>query len=52
MEARAFLDYVDPWINWDWLSTHGPLFLSALQQHVVLTVIAITIGLAILTWSA
>ena len=38
---------VDPWINWDWLSTHVPLFLAALQQHVMLTLIAVAVGTAI-----
>src|ERR1700682_374060 len=37
----------DPWIRWDWLSTHIPSILDALQQHVILTVIAVVVGLAI-----
>jgi osmoprotectant transport system permease protein len=47
MSARVFLDVVDPWINWDWLSTHIPLVLGALGEHVELTTIAIAAGLAI-----
>jgi osmoprotectant transport system permease protein len=47
MAARLFLDYVDPWINWDWLSTHTHLFFDALLQHVVLTAIALGGGLVI-----
>jgi osmoprotectant transport system permease protein len=47
MPAGEFLDIVDPWINWDWLSTHVPLVMDALQQHVILTVIAVLAGLAI-----
>jgi osmoprotectant transport system permease protein len=47
MHVGLFLDYVDPWINWDWLSTHIPLVLDALTEHVELTVIAIAVGLAI-----
>src|SRR3954465_899093 len=47
MSAALFLDSVDPWINWDWLSTHIPLVLDALTQHLELTVIAIGVGLAI-----
>ncbi len=47
MGQGPFLDIVDPWINWDWLSTHVPLFLSALQEHVTLTAIAVFAGLAI-----
>jgi len=46
MLAGLFL-YDDPWINWDWLSTHIPLVLDALTQHVELTVIAIAAGMAI-----
>jgi osmoprotectant transport system permease protein len=37
----------DPWVNWDWLSTHVPLFASALQEHLTLTAIAIAGGLAL-----
>ena len=47
MGQRIFLAYVDPWINWDWLSTHGQLFAAALLQHVELTLVAVGVGLAI-----
>ena len=47
MPARLFLEVVDPWVNWDWLSKHIPLVLDALQQHVALTAIAVIAGLAI-----
>jgi osmoprotectant transport system permease protein len=47
MPGREFLDYVDPWVNWTWLSTHVPLFLDALQQHIMLTAIAVVGGLAL-----
>lgn len=47
MAARLFLDYVDPWINWTWLSTHVAYVLNAVEQHLVLTVIAVAIGLLI-----
>src|SRR5205809_7614298 len=47
MPARLFLDTVDPWINWDWLSTHVPYVWAALEQHMVLTVIAVAAGLII-----
>ena len=47
MPARLFLEVVDPWINWDWLSKHIPLVVDALQQHVALTAIAVIAGLAI-----
>ncbi len=47
MSAAAFLDVVDPWINWTWLSTHIPLFADALQQHITLTTIAIVGGLVL-----
>lgn len=47
MAPAALLDIVDPWINWDWLSTHGPLFWDAVQQHVTLTVVAVVGGLVI-----
>ncbi len=47
MTLRVFLDYVDPWINWTWLSTHVAVFAAALQQHLELTVIAVGVGLLI-----
>jgi osmoprotectant transport system permease protein len=47
MPSRSFLDYVDPWVNWQWLSTHVPTVLAALEQHLTLTVIAVVAGLAI-----
>src|SRR5260370_23901413 len=47
MASGLFLEYVDPWVNWTWLSTDIPLFVSAVEQHVTLTVIAVGGGLAI-----
>src|SRR5256885_14794465 len=47
MPAHLFLEYVDPWISWGWLSTHVRVFLDALQQHLVLTLIAVAAGLLI-----
>lgn len=47
MPARLFLDETDPWINWSWLSSHVPTVLADLQQHVVLTIIALAGGLVI-----
>jgi osmoprotectant transport system permease protein len=37
----------DPWVHWDWVSRHTDMILSALWQHVVLTVIAVGVGLLI-----
>ncbi len=47
MGGSLFLAYVDPWVNWDWLSTHVQVFVDALVQHVQLTAIAIGVGFAI-----
>ena len=47
MPDRPFLDYVDPWVNWDWLSRHVPVVTAALVQHIELTAIAVGVGLAI-----
>jgi osmoprotectant transport system permease protein len=48
MTSVLFLaTYVDPWFNWDWLSTHIPYVLAAVQQHVMLTVIAVVAGFVI-----
>jgi osmoprotectant transport system permease protein len=46
MPAGVFLA-VDPWINWQWLTTHVPLFLAALQEHLTLTGIAVGGGLVL-----
>jgi osmoprotectant transport system permease protein len=46
MPTGVFLA-VDPWINWGWLSTHVPLFVTALQEHLTLTGIAILGGLVL-----
>ncbi|HEV2140697.1 MAG TPA: ABC transporter permease [Candidatus Dormibacteraeota bacterium] len=47
MGGRVFLDYVDPWINWNWLSSHVALLTTSLLAHLQLTVIAVAVGLAI-----
>ncbi|HEY1420554.1 MAG TPA: ABC transporter permease [Candidatus Dormibacteraeota bacterium] len=47
MASRVFLDIVDPWVNWGWLSTHVPYVLAAVQEHVTLTAIAVVAGFAI-----
>ncbi len=47
MAEGIFLDYVDPWVNWAWLSTHVQLFAAALLQHVTLTLVAVGVALAI-----
>ena len=47
MPTDLFLDYVDPWINWDWLSRHIPVVTAALVQHIELTAIAVGAGLVI-----
>jgi len=47
MQAGLFLDIVDPWINWTWLSTHIPYVLAAVQEHLTLTAIALVGGLVI-----
>jgi osmoprotectant transport system permease protein len=35
----------DPWVRWDWVSSHGDDIATATRQHVELTVIAVGIGL-------
>ncbi|TMD27680.1 MAG: ABC transporter permease [Chloroflexi bacterium] len=47
MTGGLFLDASDPWVDWSWLSSHVPIVLADLQQHVVLTVIAVVGGLVI-----
>ncbi len=42
--GKVFLEVVDPWVNWDWVSRHIPLFEDALLQHVRLTVVAVVVG--------
>ena len=47
MAVGIFLDIQQPWIIWDWLFTHVPLFIDATEQHVILTGIAVGAGLVI-----
>jgi osmoprotectant transport system permease protein len=47
MPDHIFLASGDPWVDWTWLSTHTHLFAAALLQHVILTVVAVGIGLVI-----
>ena len=47
MTSGLFLDYVDPWVNWTWLSSHVKLFVDALVAHLELTAIAVGVGLVI-----
>ncbi|HET7466810.1 MAG TPA: ABC transporter permease [Candidatus Dormibacteraeota bacterium] len=47
MTGGLFLDYVDPWINWDWVSRHVSLILTSLLAHVELTVITVAVALVI-----
>src|SRR5579864_440713 len=47
MRTRLFLDIVQPWIDWTWLSLHIPYVLAAVQEHVTLTLIAVAGGLVI-----
>lgn len=37
----------EPWIRWDWVSSHTDAILHALREHVVLTLIAVGIGMLI-----
>ena len=37
----------EPWIRWDWVSRHTDDILRALREHVVLTLIAVVVGLLI-----
>ena len=37
----------EPWVRWDWLSRHTGDILHALREHVVLTALAVGIGLVI-----
>jgi osmoprotectant transport system permease protein len=47
MGGGVFLQAEQPWILWDWLSTHVQLFADALVQHVELTVIAVVVAVVI-----
>jgi len=37
----------EPWIRWDWVSSHTDVILHALREHVVLTLIAVVVGMII-----
>ncbi len=34
-------------MNWDWVGRHGPLFLTLIGQHLVLSLVPVAIGLAV-----
>src|SRR3954470_15693512 len=37
----------EPWIRWDWVADHTDEILKALREHIVLTAIAVGVGLVI-----
>jgi osmoprotectant transport system permease protein len=37
----------EPWVRWDWVSNHTDDILKALREHIVLTAIAVGVGLLI-----
>ena len=41
------LDASDPWLRWDWTSSHVELITADLSEHVQLTAIAVGVGLLI-----
>ena len=41
------LAVTDPWVRWDWVSTHLDEIGAATREHVVFTLVAIAIGLAV-----
>jgi osmoprotectant transport system permease protein len=47
MPSGLLLEYVDPWVNWTWLGAHIPLFVTAIEQHLILTAIAVAGGLGL-----
>ncbi|MFN2462764.1 MAG: ABC transporter permease [Candidatus Dormibacteria bacterium] len=40
-------DTHDPWIRWDWVARHGGTIFDAVAEHLLLTVIAVGVGLLI-----
>ena len=43
----TFAANVDRWLWWDWISRNTDLIWSSLREHVILTVLALLIGLAV-----
>ena len=37
----------DPWIRWDWISSHIPVIRDDLIEHILLTVVAVGVGFLI-----
>jgi osmoprotectant transport system permease protein len=37
----------DPWVRWDWVTSHGDEIMSALREHLVLTIEAVLLGLIV-----
>jgi osmoprotectant transport system permease protein len=38
-----------PWVKWDWIASHGGLIRHELWEHILLTLLAVSIGLVIAT---
>ena len=42
-------DAQEPWVRWNWVMTHTGVIWDATLEHIILTVIAVGVGLAIAT---
>ncbi|GAC1333988.1 MAG: ABC transporter permease [Candidatus Dormibacteria bacterium] len=45
--AAAVAATQEPWVRWDWVGRHGTTIFDAVTEHVLLTVIAVGVGLLI-----
>lgn len=44
---RGLLAVEEPWVRWDWVTSHGPLIRERVGEHLELTVITLAIGIVI-----
>jgi osmoprotectant transport system permease protein len=47
--AALVADAQEPWVRWTWVSTHTGVIWDATLEHIILTVVAVAVGLVIAT---
>ena len=45
--SAILADTQDPWVRWDWVGRHVGTILDALAEHILLTLIAVGVGLLV-----
>ncbi|HEV1998570.1 MAG TPA: ABC transporter permease [Candidatus Dormibacteraeota bacterium] len=47
--AAVIADAQEPWVRWNWVITHTGVIWDATLEHIILTVVAVVVGLVIAT---